>query len=547
MLAGTEGLAKARKAQTGFFESQQKALEEAFRAERAAMIELELSRRDLDVVAILDQKPSDDPTPDAVAWTKIDERLKAIEKSIDVGTIDGLKSPGVHDVIARQRQLQMRITRNIHTSESTLRAYQQNGGSGQLGCNDDGSTSPPTMPSGLSDDGRGAFASFSIMCTERQGLVGELKSLRAAQPAWLAVTLGIANLTNELQGGDLKEDAAEAANLRELLNAQLQLTARADKHYLELRQYLQCLQQQKPQTLEQQIAGAAQQLAEFLEWLAKIDTIEGPPASAPNEGEKAKEVTQTCTSTQTGPTTRPTKVESLRQLAGEEGPQPGRIQELLTTVGQFAPARSLFASLQAEAQEIRESELHTILTAIAGSTSDTIPEDRRAEIAVRSIKLVSLIAELKAGRAPSTSAVLIDIADAQLKANNARIEGERLAELSRLADLRLAALRSELTALVGGIDAVVRHRAPRLPTFLRAYNEGWVHGRLQRSLIEADMLNQEYIAWLHRQRVTADAVYAMLEPAFTELKVHADGGFTPQEIATYLQTLGIGAIAVGTN
>ena len=107
-------------------------------------------------------------------------------------------------------------------------------------------------------------------------------------------------------------------------------------------------------------------------------------------------------------------------------PQPGRIQELLTTVGQFAPARSLFASLQAEAQEIRESELHTILTAIAGSTSDTIPEDRRAEIAVRSIKLVSLIAELKAGRAPSTSAVLIDIADAQLKANNARIEGERL-------------------------------------------------------------------------------------------------------------------------
>ena len=34
MLAGTEGLAKARKAQTGFFESQQKALEEAFRAER---------------------------------------------------------------------------------------------------------------------------------------------------------------------------------------------------------------------------------------------------------------------------------------------------------------------------------------------------------------------------------------------------------------------------------------------------------------------------------------------------------------------------------
>ena len=161
------------------------------------MIELELSRRDLDVVAILDQKPSDDPTPDAVAWTKIDERLKAIEKSIDVGTIDGLKSPGVHDVIARQRQLQMRITRNIHTSESTLRAYQQNGGSGQLGCNDDGSTSPPTMPSGLSDDGRGAFSSFSIMCTERQGLVGELKSLRAAQPAWLAVTLGIANLTDE--------------------------------------------------------------------------------------------------------------------------------------------------------------------------------------------------------------------------------------------------------------------------------------------------------------------------------------------------------------
>ena len=88
--------------------------------------------------------------------------------------------------------------------------------------------------------------------------------------------------------------------------------------------------------------------------------------------------------------------------------------------------------------------------------------------------------------------------------------------MSRLADLRLAALRSELTALVGGIDAVVRHRAPRLPTFLRAYNEGWVHGRLQRSLIEADMLNQEYIAWLHRQRVTADAVYAMLEPAFTD-------------------------------
>jgi hypothetical protein len=61
------------------------------------------------------------------------------------------------------------------------------------------------------------------------------------------------------------------------------------------------------------------------------------------------------------------------------------------------------------------------------------------------------------------------------------------------------------------------------------------------------MKNQEYLAWIRRQSAAADAVYAMLEPAFTELKIRADGGFTPQEIATYLQTLGIGAIAVGTN
>lgn len=540
VLAGTEGLAKARGAQTEFLDSQRKHMETAFQEQRAAIIELQLTRRDLDAVAILDADNSSAQVQ--VAWDKLRIRLKDIEPSIDLGTAKDPRAVRVHETLSQLQEDESELLRDVHALASLSRIYQENGGNEALTC-EAGLLQPAALAASANDDARGAFAAASEICKvigTKQVAIQDARD--KAGPAWFATILGSTNRIADLGEGDLRTYAVEAARLRELLTAQQKLASNADKHAKAMQKYLHCLQQQSSTPkLQQEIQQAASQLARYIKWLAEIDK----PQAAAADASAPAAVTKQCDSPDTGPATLPAPIESLEQLAGDDDTLP-RIDKLLRALGQFSPSRSIIASLQREAQEIRQSELHEVLAALADPSGETAPSHRRAAIAVEAIKLVSLIDSLDQ-QLPPTSAVLIDLADANLKASNARIEADRLAELTRLAELRFAAVRNEVTVLVSAVDAIKVHDAVPLPTLLRAYTESWTHGRLQASLVEADMTNQEYIAWARRQQAASDAIFAMLEPAFAELKVHADGGFTPEEIAGYLQTLGLGAIAVGVN
>jgi hypothetical protein len=559
MAEAKEGLKAARTAHLAAFEDHEKYLVTAFKAERDALTGLELARRDLEIAAALDGLRKSE----AQALSNLQEglyfrRLSAIEPALAPGPSQALVD---HHLLERlnavtfQSQSVAKFARNF---EDDVATFERVSGSAKGPSCTQGKLDPAQPPAGIPSDAKDTFDSLVGICQSLHDARVSLENKRnfvvgssgRQLPAWLAVMAGNNARVVELsEGGELKKTVLQAARLQELSEAQNALAANADRHRRSLEQYLKCLQDQaNAPDLAGEIASATQELTDFIRWLATIDEDTVQTAQPEPRKPAAKE----CKLSSGATLARPPPVQTLRELAAlgeiEAGePSLSQIQDLLKQLSAFKPTRSLVGALQETAQSIRERQLYKILDAIAKSSAGTAPTDRTAKIAVSSLKLVSLIRDLDPERLPNTSAVLIDLADAQMKASNARVEAERLEKLTTLANLKLTALRNEILILQTGVDQVARGRAKPFDTLLRAYNESWMRGRLQQSLLEHDMLNLEYTAWLERQRTATEATYAILDPAFTELGAYADGGFKPEDIARYLGVLGIGAIAVGTN
>jgi hypothetical protein len=250
----------------------------------------------------------------------------------------------------------------------------------------------------------------------------------------------------------------------------------------------------------------------------------------------------------------PAEVDSLEELPKEDGAEAEKdekdkltlpnVKDLLKGVQGFGPGRSFIAAAQEEVQNLRGSLLGDLLVGLAEpNLNDT--EKREATIVSQFVRILQAGQNFRTERMPNVSGVLIDIAAARLRSETARVEAERLKELSRLAGLRVRALSRELV-LLHRADALMAtspgddSRLARMDAALRLYSESWTKYRAPQTTITLDETNLGYSTWSARERATIEASYALLEPALNELHEYGQGGITAGNVASLLSTLGIG-------
>ena len=564
----SESLAEAHAEHKAAFDEHREHLDAAIAAERRAIVGTSLAHRDQNVVAVLNAKEQSERRDTLAGW--IDGRLGSLlgPDSLDPAVSATLKSRGEQ------------ISIWVHAREDSIRhrdreiaKFKAAHGKAPGFCDDTGVGHRPLGDEGVEapEASRQHYSIIENACRR----IAEAHSAIRLRQTRRELTLSSGALPPPvvaLLGGDVDVQAlpqglqgafAQSADLKLALKAQQALGKAAAAHLKRLEAYLACIRRESAKPGQaKRIEKAAGRVRQFVDFVAALDEASGEALTgnaAPTPQQASAPAPERCEA----PGERmdsPAAVDSVEKLtaaakaeAGDEPTQTlftGRnLRYLLVNLKDFSPARSLTAELQEEAQEFREGKLNQILAAIAtagGPAQGGRPSDR-ALVAASIVRVLGHAEALAASdELPSVSAVLVDIAAARLRANNARIEADRLKRLSELADLKLVALRAEAIGLAdarrllneGGVDS----GRP-----LRAYVSSWNLGRLPQEVISAEMRNLDYFTWLERERAALDASYSVLEPAFAELKIYGDGGVKPSDIASYLHTLGLGAWMLGEN
>lgn len=557
-----ESLAGAHTEHKAAFDAHREHLTAAVAAERRAIVATSLAHRDQNVVAVLGGK--------ALLSDWIDGRL---------GNVVGAKALAETESLHSLKPRASHITLLVHDREDSIRhrdreiaKFKEAGGKAPGFCDDTGAGHKAIGSAGVEAAGasRQYYNTLENACRRIAEISAEIRSWQTHSepfdpnssrlpPAFVALLAGEADVQTLPAG--LQEPFAEAANLKRALKAQQALGKAAAAHLKRLEAYLACIRRESARPGQaDRIEKAAKKIQQFVDFVAALDEGSGKAltgGATPEPQEPSEPSPDRCEAPgeQTEP---PPAVDTAAKLAAaakaEAGDQETRrlftgdgLVSLLVALKDFSPARSLAAELQEEAQEFREGKLNEVLAAIAtasGPAGDKSPSDR-ALVAASIVRVLGHAETLAASdELPSVSAVLVDVAAARLRASNARIEADRLKQLSALADLKLVALRNEV---IGLADArrLLKESDPNSGRPLRAYVNSWNVGRLPQEAISAEMRNLDYFTWLERERAALDASYSVLEPAFAELKIYGDGGVKPSDIASYLHTLGLGAWVLG--
>lgn len=249
---------------------------------------------------------------------------------------------------------------------------------------------------------------------------------------------------------------------------------------------------------------------------------------------------------------KPVEAESPQPPEGNSGISPQDILNAIKAIDHLAVGDALLGALRDAALTAQESALEDALQGLAAAPADkpATLTGQRAQAALRIFGNLDRLYLARSGQLPDTAGVLVALADVKMRQSSARIESNRLAELERLAALRVTALRKWGILLVKAHNAIPKNSNPVGrggagigPALLR-YNDSVNFGAIPAKLTEFDMKNDRYLPWIDREKAIVDASYAMLALAAAQLQAYGKGGLRPETIAQILHAIGVGAIAV---
>jgi predicted small lipoprotein YifL len=545
------GLEASKTAYLGAIDSHRAELTNAIARERAAIVEREIARRDLRLTALLGEG----------------DRRQGLSKRINerVSELTGIawsqNQPAIFGNLSFDQA--SRAVETIRSSidvvvdkrNDLIREFEGLGGKSSRYCDNNGQGLLPPDPSSPGP-AISRFQELAMTCEQIARLrADENPSFPAgfADPQKAAARYVVGyHVDSSRLGGELKAAAEERAGLDALVATQAQLVSATKKRLADYQSYLECEKKREgAQTETAAFREAAKELSDFINLLAQLDATTIQAALASGGGERPTAAPKICTF---GPEVhaKPEPVSTVAGLAetpksGQAVGQPSRrdILRALQALTEFGAAKSLVGAIHEAAQEFRESKGQQILAAIADPSA---ADGTAATVATKIVSLFghySMIRAAEAGTLPNSNAVLIDMAAARMKASGAKIEADRLDYLTGQSDLYLAALRSEIVHLQSASQQLSAGSAQGTAAAMRSYVSSWNRGRLQQPVIRYAMINQDYLAWTDRQKIAAEASFAVLEPAIAELQVYGEGGVKPSDLARYLNTLGLGAVFIG--
>lgn len=545
----SEGLAKAKASHLGAIDRHRTFLTEALGRQRRLLAQRELAQRDAMVAEILANR---DPraTPQAQLDREIDGRLasitglsgNALDRFVASGQLLAGRNADIDRARANRADYAGRLARAI-------RAYEAAGGAGTY-CEANGDPPPASTTPDV------AVNEFSVIATLCGRMRAQSRDIGQAgnglEPDAVAL-LGLPVPAGQtLPPSEIGSALEESAGLARLLQQQTALAAAAKAHLKTLEEYYQCeVRREAEPGAADRIRAVAGQVRDFIKLVSDMDDEAlARQLAGPDEDEAAADepASPTCRDEHGASHDRPAKVDSAADLAETAHIGRAEIAAALAATRSLEPGRSLLAAIQEEAQDFRASKLSDLLDVVAGDVAGDAPDagSRGQRAAVSGVSLIEHVEQLeraRAGTLPDTAGVLVRLAGARMRSASARIEADRLQQLKRLADLRVAALRREVLDL-----AAARRLAASPANFQRAlirYSDSWAQGRMPQQIIAHDMRGVRYLAWLDRERVAVEAGYGVLEPAVAQLQAYGAGGFHAEVIAQILSSIGLGAAAIG--
>jgi hypothetical protein len=544
------GLEASKTAYLGAIDAHRAELVNAMASERAAIVEQQIARRDLSLTAMLGEGDRSEKLS-----TRLNDRLSELTGIKSTPPIFG--NLRLDQAARAQGAIQTVTDTSLVERNQLIREFEGLGGKAARYCDENGEGLAVPDPS-TPEAAESVFAELAGVCSR---IAAQRKDEDSTFPegnwpplhkATARYIVGYPVEPSELRG-ELQTAAEERTRLKELVAAQDQLVAATKKYLADYQKYLECEKKREGAKSETQaFRDKAQDLSNFIDLIARLDpkAIEDALASP---AEKPAAAPESCS---LGGQThaKPESVSTVAGLVDTAKPAPGLslsvpsrgdILRALRTLSEFGAAKSLVAAVQEAAQEFRESKGQQILAAIADPSA---ADGTAATVATKIVSIFghySLIRAAQAGTLPNSNAVLIDVAAAKMKAASAKIEADRLEYLTGQSDLYLAALRSEIIHLQTASQQLVAGTAQGRAAAMRSYIASWNRGRMQQRLVRYAMINQDYLAWTGRQKIAAEASFAVLEPAIAELQVYGEGGVKPADLARYLNSLGLGAVLIG--
>jgi hypothetical protein len=560
-----DGIDAAKKSHLEALDTHKTTLEAAIARERQLIAERELASRDMMMAEILENHD------DSAATDKGDDPKAELGQEIHLrlATIAGLvpekvKATLIDRVPARLQLYAHGVSDGRSEADAAVRArdisiksFEAAGGKAQEGkyCDISGEPKPVNATPNV---GRDQFAAVVYFCGKLKQLRAAEKALTAGLPPEARAILGIRESTDPPLRGEMGLAVAERDNLRDLVKAQNGLMKAAKQQLEELEKFHRCEVKRSGNVPSQEAKDAAIALEKFHEWLSGLDaeTLEDelPAQAAPaadSGGPAAKKeggAAATCKVTKNGKTDtvqKPEKVASTQDLADRAGLKLD-LKTAVRKAAAFDPTRSLLASLQQGAEEYKATKLSEVVSAFAHPGDDE--QGEKGEGAAAALGIVDnawKLHQVRSGKLPDTSGVLVRLAGARMKAATAQAEAQRLKKLSDLADLRVAALREEAVGLVDAGKLLGSGTTSGFERALMRYSDSWGRGRMPGMVIEADIRNLQYLTWATRERIAVETSYAILEPAAQELQTYGASGIKASELANYLSTVSLGVIAVG--
>jgi hypothetical protein len=548
-----KGLVESKSTYLAAFDENAAALADLFKAERVAAVDADLARRDFQLARVLDTRAQNPETGRIVLLAAIEKR----QKEIGGANWEAAGPAGGAGFIGARARAVANFRRqradNIGTRDDLLTLFRQRGGKGS-GCDDRGANRVDVPPEAPADSGE-YYQSALDVCTL---IANDTKFLEAFQsastlPPALRAGLGDATAVASLNPGAMRAAVEQRDQLKALFAAQSALQKAAAAHLKDLEDYLACQTAKAAEPrIDDEIRKVAGQLNGFIDWLSALDADSGKDLAA-TPTQSAEPATEACKTESGQMIAAPATISSVAELADKaKKDEPGlpswaEIRQVIAAAHTMEPNRSIAAALQEEAQEFKAGKLGDVLTALATIDVGTKPDGLRARIAVAIAQMLGHFDDLRPGNLPRISAVLVDIAASRLKATTAAVEADRLKQLATLAELKVSALGRELVQLQDARDSLRPGERQNFDRALRLVSESWGESRIPQTVIEVDMGNLDYVAWSARERATVEATFAMLDATFAQLQQYGQGGFRPEDAARLLNTIGIGAIAVGTN
>jgi hypothetical protein len=206
------------------------------------------------------------------------------------------------------------------------------------------------------------------------------------------------------------------------------------------------------------------------------------------------------------------------------------------------PEAIIAGSLDRAAADYAASKLGDILKAVATANTNPIEgeKDRSlpasgAATVVRLLGFLQDYQEAAEGKLPDVPAALIGLVRARMTAELAAAEIHQLQRARELVTFQQDAIFSEAVNLVAAREAASSNPDRALLYFAAA----WSNGRVPYNVATWDLINLHYQSFIERESAVVKANYEVLEPGLDLLKRYAEGGYTPQDIAGFLQTIAL--------